>query len=177
MRLFRVEFWQKHLIVLPLLILGVLVLMVSGVAWMVIQDPLEEPSYLGEKEERGYITYVVEGDVTNASVSYLDTQEDRIQVDGVSAGWKQQVYLNEGFLRADLTATNGPQVRGSITCKLMQDGKIVIQKTSTGVGASVRCATTWYPLHRTNADDPEILYAPRGSTLSAASTVDSRNLI
>lgn len=70
---------------------------------MLLQDPLADSSYLGKKEESAFVVYVVEGDVTNASVSYLDAQEKR---------------------------------------------------------------------YESNPDAPEILYAPRGRTVSAASKVE-----
>lgn len=133
---------------------------------------IEDSEHLGEKVVELPVIHVVEGDMTNASVTYWDEKENRIQIDGVSADWRQSVYLEDGYLRADLTPTNGPQDRGSITCKLMQNGNIIMQQTATGPGASVRCATNWHRIPEHIPDNPDILYAPRGGAPSAASNVE-----
>lgn len=36
--------------------------------------------------------------MTNASITYWDEKENRIQIDGVSADWRQSVYLEDDYL-------------------------------------------------------------------------------
>lgn len=56
---------------------------------------LEDSEHLGEKVVELPVIHVVEGDMTNASVTYWDEKENRIQIDGVSADWRQSVYLED----------------------------------------------------------------------------------
>lgn len=84
------------------------------------------------------VTYAVEGDAQDALVTYSTGEGDTSQDNGVAAGWTKDVTV-KGLFGATLSATNGMNDEGSITCKIIANGETVVENTATGVGATASC--------------------------------------
>lgn len=87
------------------------------------------------------ITYVIEGDAQDALATYGTGESETAQDNGVAAGWEKEVTV-KGIFGGYLSATNGIGDEGTITCKILKDGKVITENTASGVGASATCSAS-----------------------------------
>lgn len=85
------------------------------------------------------ITYIIEGDAQNALATYNTGDGETAQDNGVAAGWEKEVTVT-GIFGGYLSATNGSEDEGTITCKILKDGEVITENTATGLGASASCS-------------------------------------
>jgi hypothetical protein len=62
------------------------------------------------------------------------------QENGVPLPWRKDVTITGLGKMATLTATNGFEDEGSITCRILVDGAVVNENTASGIGASASCS-------------------------------------
>ncbi|MGV0438902.1 MmpS family transport accessory protein [Corynebacterium mastitidis] len=84
------------------------------------------------------ITYMIEGDAQNALATYNVGESETAQDNGVAAGWEKEVTVT-GIFGGYLSATNGIEDEGTITCKIIKDGEVITENTATGLGATASC--------------------------------------
>ena len=131
--------WYKRaIIMIPLTLLVLFILFVGGCMAMIggVANEVDKQS----KEEH-QITYSIEGDAQDANVTYTTDGTNTAQDNGVAAGWTKDV-THTGFFAASLIATNGMGDTGTITCKIMSNGKVLSENTATGEFASASCNTS-----------------------------------
>ncbi|WP_085369508.1 MmpS family transport accessory protein [Leifsonia sp. NCR5] len=96
------------------------------------------------------VTYEVNGDSTDASITYATLSDGKSGVEQATAQtlpWSKELTVTKGgdfdFKSFTLTGSNG-QTGGDISCKITVDGKVVSNQTSTGPYATVSCnSSSW----------------------------------
>ena len=84
-----------------------------------------------ESQRQVAITYQVEGSGGSVSVTYSGSDFNSAQDTDVTLPWTKQITIS-GFLKTvSLTATNGSS-GGTVTCRILADGNVVAQQTSSG---------------------------------------------
>lgn len=128
--------WYKRLgCIIPLAIVAVMILFVGG-CMALFGKAASDVSTEMDKEHT--ITYSVEGDAQDALVTYNTGETNTAQDNGVAAGWTKDVTV-KGFFGGYMSATNGINDQGTITCKVTANGKTVSENTASGPGASASC--------------------------------------
>ncbi|RIX35193.1 hypothetical protein D3M95_04790 [Corynebacterium falsenii] len=87
------------------------------------------------------VTYIVEGDISDASIGYMKNLNEMSEIGSISSDWTKDVTV-KGFGSASLTANNSVESDGGITCKIITNRKTVSENTSTGQDAMVFCFAT-----------------------------------
>ncbi|SCW99604.1 hypothetical protein [Corynebacterium jeikeium] len=128
--------WYKRAVIMvPLTLVFLFILFVGGCMALVggVANEMDKES----KKEHN-LTYVVEGDAQDATATYHVGDSDSTQDSGIAAGWKKDVTV-KGFFGAYLSVTNGIYDTGTVTCKILVDGKTVTENTATGEFATATC--------------------------------------
>jgi hypothetical protein len=114
------------------LVVSILWVVVIGKAVSDVQD---------QATQHHTVTYEVSGDAKAADIDYSTFEAHTILVNGEAAAalpWTKTVEAT-GFLEgAQFTATAGPD-GGSVTCKVVVDGKDAKTATAAGPGAVASC--------------------------------------
>lgn len=85
------------------------------------------------------VTYKVTGAATGALVTY--TVEGNITQDnGVKLPWSKETTATGIIKTVTLSATNGIDDTGKITCQIIVNGKVISENTASGLGASASCS-------------------------------------
>lgn len=85
------------------------------------------------------VTYKVTGPATGALITY--TINDNITQDNdVALPWEKKTDVTGLAKTVTLSATNGMNDTGKITCQVLVDGKVIIENTASGTGASASCS-------------------------------------
>jgi hypothetical protein len=84
----------------------------------------------------GKVTYVVTGPA-KASMTYTDGGTNTAQDNNAKLPWKKTVPIADTVITYQVSAQNAGG--GSITCKILLDGKVVKTNTSKGDYAIVTC--------------------------------------
>lgn len=85
------------------------------------------------------VTYEVRGASAEAAVTYLGQDRGMAQETGVSLPWSKDVPVRGWDRIVSMTAANGP-TGGDITCRILVDGRVMTEQTSSGPYASVSCS-------------------------------------
>lgn len=129
--------WYKRaIIMIPLTILAIFVLFMGGCMALFGSAANEVDKKMNEEHA---VTYKITGDANDATASYTANNTNTTQDTGVAAGWEKDVTL-KGFSLATLTATNGMNDTGSITCQIIVDGQVVNENTASGEFATASCS-------------------------------------
>lgn len=97
------------------------------------------------------LVYEVTGDATSASIGYstsgvAGTDDGSDSLLDQSLPFTKEVQVEEGGEYSmnvfSLTATNGPDDTGAITCRVTLDNEVIAEQTSTGAFAAAFCTTT-----------------------------------
>ncbi|RAV31144.1 MmpS family transport accessory protein [Corynebacterium heidelbergense] len=131
--------WYKRpIIVVPLILLALFILALGSCIAFIGTAANEVDKQMSAEHK---ISYAVEGDAKDASVTYSAGQSNTSQDTGVAAGWTKEVTIT-GPLGATLTATNGMNDTGAVTCKILKDGNVISENTATGAFATATCSAT-----------------------------------
>lgn len=118
---------------------GILLLMFVGMgACMALVGTVANEVDKESKREVN-VTYQVEGTGSSVSVTYSGNDLNMAQDTGVSLPWSKQVTITGLLKSVTLTATNGDSP-GSVTCRIMADGKQISEQTANGPFASASCS-------------------------------------
>ncbi|MFD4405074.1 MmpS family transport accessory protein [Nocardia sp. NPDC058499] len=85
------------------------------------------------------VTYEVRGTGSEAAVTYLGQDQGMAQETGVSLPWSKVVPVRDWDRIVSMTAANGP-AGGDITCRILVDGRVMTEQTSSGPYASASCS-------------------------------------
>ena len=87
-------------------------------------------------------TYEVVGSATAANVTYIkDESLSQEQVGEAALPWRKEVQFRDGlFLPLSLVAQSNSERNVEITCRILKDGKVVKEATSSGPFAVATCA-------------------------------------
>lgn len=92
------------------------------------------------------LVYEVTGGATQASIVYstLDGANSGVeQVAAQALPFTKELQVDSGAFQAfTVTATNGADDEGDISCRITLDGETIAERTSTGAFASVVCIAT-----------------------------------
>ncbi|RAV33042.1 MmpS family transport accessory protein [Corynebacterium heidelbergense] len=131
--------WYKRpIIVVPLILLALFILALGSCIAFIGTAANEVDKQMSAEHK---ISYAVEGDAKDASVTYSAGQSNTSQDTGVAAGWTKEVTIT-GPLGATSTATNGMNDTGAVTCKILKDGNVISENTATGAFATATCSAT-----------------------------------
>lgn len=119
------------------LILAIIALLIVGGCMAMLGGAANEVDKQLNAEHT--ITYAIEGDATDATVTYNVDETNTTQDSGVAAGWSKEVTV-KGIFGGYISATNGLYDTGSITCKIMANGKTLSENTASGEFASASCS-------------------------------------
>ena len=124
----------------PWILLAIFVVLIAGFAGCTALVGGAVNSIDEESKKEIVITYEVSGDAQGATVTYTSNDTNMAQDTDVALPWTKDVTLT-GFVKiATITASNGFDDAGSITCKILADGKVLTENTSNGAGASASCS-------------------------------------
>ncbi|TWS19753.1 hypothetical protein FK268_23685, partial [Tsukamurella sputi] len=123
----------------PWVLLGIFILIVAlfGGCMAVVGKAVDEV----DKESKSVVdvTYKVTGPSTGALITY--TFNDNITQDNdVALPWEKKTQVTGFAKTVSLSATNGMNDTGKITCQVIVDGKVIIENTASGTGASASCS-------------------------------------
>lgn len=85
------------------------------------------------------VTYEVRGTGSEAEVTYLGQDQGMAQETGVSLPWSKVVPVRGWDRIVSMTAANGP-AGGDITCRILVEGRVMTEQTSSGPYASASCS-------------------------------------
>lgn len=85
------------------------------------------------------VTYEVSGDGEEVSISYSGADLNSGQVNDAVLPWRMEVTVEGLFKSVYVTATNGAEDTGEVSCKITANGKVVAEQTSSGAFASASC--------------------------------------
>ena len=124
--------WYKRIgCMVSLTILAIIVIIILAISFAAkqVQD---------DADTEHAITYSITGDATDAIATYSTSDTEQAQDTGIAAGWSKDVKV-KGYFGATLTATNGAQSDGAITCTISVKGKELATNTATGAAATASC--------------------------------------
>lgn len=119
------------------LILAILAILIVGGCMAMLGGAANEVDKQMNAEHK--ITYAIEGDATDATVTYNVNETNTAQDSGVAAGWTKDVTV-KGIFGGHISASNGLYDTGAITCKIIANGKTLSENTATGEFASASCS-------------------------------------
>ena len=119
------------------LILAILAILIVGGCMAMLGGAANEVDKQMNAEHK--ITYAIEGDATDATVTYNVDETNTAQDSGVAAGWTKDVTV-KGIFGGHISASNGLYDTGAITCKIIANGKTLSENTATGEFASASCS-------------------------------------
>jgi hypothetical protein len=91
-----------------------------------------------ESQRQVTVTYEVEGSGSSVAVTYSRSDFNTAQDTDVTLPWTKQITIS-GFLKTvSLIATNGHS-DGTVTCRILADGNVIAQQTSSGPFATASC--------------------------------------
>lgn len=107
------------------------------------QKPHPKTSVTPQKSGEATVTYEVSGDGPANNISYTsDLGGSVAQVQNPALPWTMDIAMGETrFAVGSVTAQRGSG-EGSVTCRILVDGKEIKTSTSTGEYAVVSCAET-----------------------------------
>lgn len=118
-----------------LAIVGCVALFVAGlVAYVKIHNRAT-----WENAHRGVtISYQVEGTASAVKITYTGPIGDSVEIRDVSLPWSADVTVENSVLLASLWATSSVP-GGTVTCRVLADGKKVAEQSSDGAFVSANC--------------------------------------
>lgn len=122
--------------IIPLILVVLLILVVGGCTALFGKAVSDVDKEMNTEHT---VTYQIDGDAQDASATYNVGESETAQDTGLQAGWSKEVKV-KGFFGAYLTATNGMYDTGTITCRILVDGKTVTENTGSGEFASASCS-------------------------------------
>ncbi|AWB82251.1 hypothetical protein C3B44_07695 [Corynebacterium yudongzhengii] len=128
--------YKKPGCIIPLIIVIIILLFMGGCTALfgkAANDVNEEMN-----TERA-ITYEVDGDATGALVTFINTDGNMSQENGVALPWSKDVTFT-GFDLAQVSVTNGVEDEGTINCRILYNGEVVTENSASGMGASASCS-------------------------------------
>ncbi|MFF1555664.1 MmpS family transport accessory protein [Rhodococcus erythropolis] len=123
----------------PWVVLAVVVLFIAAVAGCTALVGGAIDSVDKESKEEVLVTYEVSGDAQSAMITYTSNDSNTAQDADVPLPWTKEVTVTGLVKIATVTASNGFDDDGAITCKIIVDGKVLTENTSNGAGASASC--------------------------------------
>jgi hypothetical protein len=124
----------------PWILLAVVVLFIAAMGGCVALIGGAVDSVDEESNKEVAVTYEVVGDAQGALMTYTSGEMNMAQENGVALPWRKDVTITGLGKMATLTATNGFEDEGSITCRILVDGAVVNENTASGIGASASCS-------------------------------------
>jgi hypothetical protein len=102
-------------------------------------DPTTEPTE-SAPAGAGVVTYEVTGDGP-ASITYLrgGNQGGSERVSNATLPWREEVRVEQKSFVVSLIATRSGPDRGTLTCRVLVDGKELVKRSTTGTFATVAC--------------------------------------
>ncbi|GAB3945439.1 hypothetical protein [Corynebacterium tapiri] len=128
--------WYKKAGCIIPLILVLLMLLLLGSCTALFGSAINETEKMMNEEHT--VTYRIQGDAQDATVTYSSDEMETAQDTGVQAGWEKEVKV-KGFWSPHFTASNGMNDYGTITCQILSDGNVIAENTGSGQFASVTC--------------------------------------
>lgn len=131
--------WYKRaVIMIPLTLVVLLVLIIGGCTALVGGAVNEVDKQMNTDHT---VTYSITGDATDATATYNVGESNTSQDTGVAAGWTKEATVT-GLFGASLTATNGMNDVGTITCQILVNGQVINENTATGQFATANCSAS-----------------------------------
>ncbi|MBC2644739.1 MULTISPECIES: MmpS family transport accessory protein [unclassified Rhodococcus (in: high G+C Gram-positive bacteria)] len=123
----------------PWILLAIVVVFIAGVAGCTALVGGAINSVDEESKKEVAVTYEVTGEGQGAIVTYTSADMNMAQESGIALPWTKEVTVTGIIKTASLTASNGFEDSGTITCRILVDGAVVTENTSSGVGATASC--------------------------------------
>ncbi|WP_336873509.1 MmpS family transport accessory protein [Rhodococcus qingshengii] len=92
-----------------------------------------------ESKKEVVVTYEVTGDSDGAIITYTANDSNLSQDTAATLPWTKDVTVTGLIKVATVTASNSYDGTGSITCKIIANGKVLTENTANGAGASASC--------------------------------------
>lgn len=127
--------YKKAGCIVPLAIVAALLLFMVGCT-AIFGKAFNDVANDMDKEHT--VTYKIGGNAQDASVIYNTGETNTAQDTGVASGWTKDVTV-KGFFGADISATNGAEDNGKISCSIIANGKTISKNTASGSLASANC--------------------------------------
>ncbi|RUQ98990.1 MmpS family transport accessory protein [Labedella endophytica] len=105
----------------------------------------------GEEERTVEVVYEVSGEASDATIVYLsvtaaDAANDIETLSGQALPWTEDFEATVGggfaYTTFNITATNGVEDEGPISCRITVDGVVVAEDTSEGASGIVSCTSS-----------------------------------
>lgn len=128
-------FYKKLGCMIPLILVILFILFVGGCTVLFGKAAKDVSDDLDTERA---VVYEISGDTQDALATYSTGDNGQAQDNGVAAGWSKEVKV-KGLMGAYLSATNGFESDGTITCTIKANGKELVSNTASGTGASATC--------------------------------------
>lgn len=129
--------WYKRAGCITGLVLVILLIAIIGGCSVITGKAVDEVDKDLNTERT--VTYEITGDAQDATVIYNVGETESAQDTGVSTGWSKDVAV-KGIFGASLTASNGMNDTGAITCKISANGQVLTENTANGEFATATCS-------------------------------------
>ncbi|OYD60805.1 MmpS family transport accessory protein [Rhodococcus sp. OK302] len=100
-----------------------------------------------ESKKEVVVTYEVTGGAQGAIITYTGKDSNMSQDTAATLPWTKDVTVTGLLKIATVTASNGFDDSGTITCKIIANGKVLTENTANGVGASAMCTQADFDLN------------------------------
>lgn len=129
---------QSHTVRNVLLILLALFLLAMGGCAAVIYVTADKIK--DEADKQATVVFKVTGTSRTATLSYSDPASPPDPDRPVTLPWTKSIQVSALLVGVDITATNGPAEKGSVTCTILVDNLEVSTDTASGPAGVAFCA-------------------------------------
>lgn len=93
-----------------------------------------------KKDDGNTLTYILETDGSTVNATYSAQGANISQEQGVQSGWKKEIQFDNKWDAIGANVSGQLDGSGSVTCKILWNGEVVAENTSTGDYSIVTCS-------------------------------------
>ncbi|MBP3088505.1 hypothetical protein EML15_05015 [Corynebacterium sp. sy017] len=105
------------------------------------QKPDQAEEKIEATPESNTLTYVLESDGAPINANYIVEGANVSQEQGVESGWTKDLEFENKWKAIGTNVMGQLQGSGSVTCKILWNGEVISENTSTGDYAVVTCTS------------------------------------
>lgn len=126
----------------PWIVLAIVIVFIAGIASCAALVGGAVNSVNEDSKKVVQVTYEITGDGPGGIATYTSGNLDMAQDTNIQIPWTKEVGITGFGKSVSLTATNGFDSQGSITCAIKQGDKVISTNTASGPGATTTCSGT-----------------------------------
>lgn len=129
-------FYKRLGCIIPLAIVALLIIAVAAG----LGGENSSSDSTSDSAEGNTLTYQVETDGSTSNVTYVQQGSNISQEQGVQSGWSKDVQFDSKFDAIGANMTAQLDGSGTVTCRILWNGEVVSETTSTGDYVVASCS-------------------------------------